>query len=292
MKILNFLLLFLLFFHLSLKGFNKVYAVNNIMMFSSKIDGQSNELLVVKNDEVFIRKANEEVFEYFIPDDDCFYLKNGAYICIKNGLVSILEGNIDNIANENQIQTNRYGDEFYMEKNTDCNAMKFDIINQLFLKKEDIDGFETQLYLPDYYSLIRLVLYRDLIDDKKTKAFIISDKNDVGCSPFSDYKIYKLPVEEYNVKTLKKKKKIESKTNREFLQKLSAETYKTMLLPKYVYLQPASILKEPDKVILSIENCDVKSINIMAVDFEWKKIGFNEMFTFSNHVDNKKNVKK
>ena len=291
MKILNFLLLFLIFFHLSLKSFNEVYA-NNIMMFSSKIDGQSDELLVVKNDEVFIRKANEEVFEYFIPDDDCFYLKNGAYICIKNGFVSILEGNIDNIANENQIQTNRYGDEFYTEKNTDCNAMKFDLINKLFIEKSQIDGFETQLYLPDYYSLIRLVLYRDFNNDKKINAFIISDKNDIGCSPFSDYKIYKLPVEEHNSKTLKKKKKIESKTNREFLQKLSEETYKTMLLPKYVYLQPASILKEPDKVILSIENCDVKNVNIMAIDFEWRKIGFNEMFTFSSNASNKQNVKK
>lgn len=291
LKIVSILLFSNIFFYLLLASFNKSYATT-ITMFSSRIDKKNEGLLVVKNNKTLIRKANGDVYEYFIPNDGCYNLKNGAHICVENGFISNLSGNTDNVANKNKIQANRYADEFFNEKSDQCNAMKFDMINKLFIEKEQIDGFEMQLYLPDYYSLIRLVLYRDFNNDKKINAFIISDKNDIGCSPFSDYKIYKLPVEEHNSKTLKKKKKIESKTNREFLQKLSIETYKTMLLPKYVYLQPASILKEPDRIILSIEDSDVKSINIMAVDFEWKKIGFNEMFTFSSNADNKQNVKK
>ena len=289
MRVMRLFFLLQLFF----QSFSESYA-NETTMFSSRIVGNNNNrLLVVKNNEVFVRKVSNNVFEYEIPENNCYNLKNGVYICTNNGKINAIEGEFYNVANVNKIKTDKYNDEFYREKNISCNAMKFDIINKIFVKKEQIDGFETQLYLPDYYSLIRLVLYRDIDDGQKTKVFIISDKNDVGCSPFRGYKIYKPPVEEHNSKTkTKKKKKIVAKTTRDFLQQVSVESYKTMLLPGYAYLCPTNATSDAKKIVLDIEDCNVDYINAMAIDFEWKKIGFNELFTHGENVDNMTNAKR
>ncbi len=256
---------------------NKSYSEDVLQMFSSKIDKNNNILLVVKNDSIFVRKVINGKYEYNIPDDGCYKTLDNLNICVKNKMISSIEGNVSNVASKNKITTNRLADEFYNEKNINCNIMKFDIINKLLVKKEQIDGFGMQIYLPDYYSVLRLFMYKD--ENDNLKAFIISDRNDVGCSPFYDYKIHK---QEENYNNLKKNKKLEIKnarTTKEYLKKLSTESYKKMLLKGYVYIKPTNSIYDVEKIVLSIKNDDVSYVNVVSIDLEWKKIGFNDIYS-------------
>ena len=276
-------------------------------MFSSRIQQKGGELLVVKNDRAFIRKISNNIFEYENPKDGCYTLDNNVNCCIENGIIKTLSGDFVNVANEDKIAVNRTADEFFGEKNVICNAMKFDIIKKLMVDKEEITGFGAQLYLLDYYSVIRLFLYRDdaknalenenVIDDDNPlniKAFIVSDRNDVGCPPFNNYRIYQLEEEEHQNgnKKKKKKKKIVAKTQTEFLKKLSEESYKPMLLNNYIYLQPISEMDNLSKMVLYLENNVVKYINVVAMDFEWKRIGFYDVIAEKEILKQEKQNKK
>jgi len=264
------------------------FCLEKSVMFSSFLKSDNGKLFVIKNEEVFIRKVIENKFEYEKPKDGCFELKNNITVCITNGVITSLEGFCQNLAIDDKIAINTFNDPFFREKNIKCNIMKFDIINKIFIKKEEINGYSAQLYLPDYYSLLRLFLYKENNEYNDTvKAFLVSDKNDIGCTPFHNYKVYNLPIEDTVIKK-KRKKKISAKTKQEYLQKLSIESYKPMLLKGYVYLQPTgNYIKDVEKIVLSIENDEVTYMNSIAIDFECRKIGFYDVF-----IKNEAKVKK
>ena len=252
------------------------------IMFSARntAEGQEGELFVVKNNEVFVRTIKNNVFDYSVPEDGTYNLDCGAIVAVENGKIINLGGKYYTVANENMITKSRYKDEFYSEASLECDLQKFDIINRLFVKEEQIEGFQTQLYLPDYYEVLKLILYRGVGRDNKltTKAFVFSEKNDVGCIFYKEYQIYKPPIEKEDGKKKKKakKKKIIAKTKDEFLQKVSTESYKKMMLEDYAYLQ-LFLNGDINRIVLHIEDTEVRYINAMAIDFEWKKLTFDDL---------------
>lgn len=262
-----------------------LYSVSDrLFIFSSRIENEKNSLLVVKNNSVFIRKITGRIFEYKVPEDKCFKLLNNAVVCVKNGEITSIDGVPYNVGHDFKIKTNKFADEFFSESNNDCNSMKFDIINKLFVRKEHINGFPTQLYLPGYYNVLRLYLYTDDFSEKNdVKVFVVSENNDVGCSLFYDFKIYKSKLDDYQYNKNKKnsKKKIEAKTEYEFFKKLSTESYKTMLLDGYLYLEPIkrNAHVDADKIVLSVNNNKVTYFNTIALDLKWIDIGFEDVFS-------------
>ena len=272
------------------------YSINDkLFIFSSRIESEKNSLLVVKNNSVFIRKISGRIFEYKVPEDKCFKLLNNAIVCVKNGEVISIDDIPYNIGGDYKIKTDKFADEFFSESSNDCNSMKFDIINKLFVRKEHINGFPAQLYLPGYYNVLRLYLYTDNSSEKNdVKVFVVSENNDVGCSLFYDFKIYKPELDDSKNEKKKKnsKKKIEAKMEYEFFKKLSTESYKTMLLDGYLYLEPikrnASI--DSDKIVLSVKNDKATYFNTIALDLKWMDIGFEDVFSKESHlIEDKKN---
>ncbi len=258
---------------------------DEIRLFSSKVKNNSNLLFIVKDNDAFIRKTVGRRFEYVVPDDRCYELSGDLNVCIKDQKVASINGNFINMYNKfEKISTNCFTDLFFNEKNTDCDIMKFDIINKILVKQEQINGFGLQIYLPDYYSVLRLFLYRLNDNDTNLKAFVISDRNDVSCSPFNDYKIYKI-VDDYSNNTKKNKKNIikKTKTKREFLKKISIESYKKMLLKDYIYIEPTNSIYDTEKIVLSIKNDSVLYMNSVSLEFRWENIGFNDIFTIESN---------
>ena len=194
----GFFLLFSLFtfFVFCFFSYHLAYSVSssfNGIMFSARNteEGKEGELFVVKNGEVFVRTIKNNVFHYSIPKDGTYNLDCGAITAIENGRIINLGGKYHTIANEDTITKSRYKDEFYSEASLKCDVQKFDIINKIFVKEEEIEGFQTQLYLPDYYEVLKLILYRSINNEKEpaTHAFVFSEKNDVGCVFYKEYQI-------------------------------------------------------------------------------------------------------
>lgn len=291
-KKISFTLFFLTFFSISFFSFAENL---NSSVFSSKIinedrDG-SDELFVVNGDKYFIRYVDGDKFEYKKPEDGCFLVEKGVIICIENEKVFI-SGKHHSVLNQDKIKKEKYFDSFFNEKNIECDLMKFDIINKIFIKKETMEGYEMQIYLPDYFSLLRFVVYKK-DDTENLYGFVISDKNEVGCSPFEEYVIYKNKNnDDGDVKKKKKKKKIEAKTKKEFLKKLSTETYKKMLLDDYTYLLPANAKHNPNDIVLLVENTKIKNLNSVAVDFEWNELGYDELHTDYSPIAKQEEKKK
>ena len=267
-------------------------------MFSSRIIG-SQELFIVKNDEAIIRTVKNKKFNYKAPDDNCYNLENGANVCISNGKIDKINGINFSISNENVITNTKYQDEFFTENSNECNKMKFDLTNTICVKNQPITGFQTQMYLPDYYSVIKLVLFRPLENDmtymghNKEKniiyVFTFSQNYDIGCAHFADYKVFKKPIEiQEGTKKKKKNKKIVAKNKQELLKTISTESYKKLLLKNYVYLQPASDKDEAIKIILSLHKNRVTQINELAINLQWSQIGAQELLSLpANESDNK-----
>ncbi|GEM_PF-5701413 len=257
-----------------------VFASGRVLFSARNVEeGKSGELFVVKNNEVFVRTIKNNVFDYSVPENGTYELDCGAIISVEDGKVVNIGGRYYTMSNDDMITKSRYKDEFYSEPTLECDLQKFDIINKIIVKDEEIEGFQTQLYLPDYYEVLKLILYRSDTDaEGKTKAFVFSEKNDVGCAYYREYNIYKPPVEKEDGKKKKKakKKKIIAKTKEEFIQKVSTESYKKMMLEDYAYLQPFEN-GDINKIVLHIEGTDVQYINAMAIDFEWKKLTFDDL---------------
>ena len=277
--------------------------VKQITMFSSRIV-DTQELFIVKNDKAIIRTIKNKKFHYKAPDNICYNLENGANICITDGKIDKITGGHFSLANEDVIANVKYRDEFFTENSNACNEMKFDLANTIFINNQTINGFQTQMYLPDYYNLIKLVLFQPLeneITDAKDKqetnmiyAFIFSQNYDIGCSPFADYKLFKIPVDvQEGTKKKKKSKKIIAKNQKALLKKISTESYKKMLLKDYIYLQPASHKDEVIKIILSISKNRVTQINEAAINLQLSSIGEKELLSLPvKEQENKKSKKK
>ena len=255
---------------------NNIYIDSNKnILFSARDinDTANSKLFVIYNKQVILRSVKKDKFEYEKPKDGCYQLENQISMCVSNGEITNLLGNYHTMANDERITKAKYNDEFFNEENFECNKMKFDVINKLFVKNEELKAFQLQIYLLDYYSLLKMIIYQD--DEENARVFVISDKNDIGCSKFNDFLIYKYkPPKEDNKKkkkkkSSKKKNQIEARNEKEFLQKVAVESYKKMLLSGYTYLQPMTSTEDVQNIVLSIENSYVKSINILALDFEW-----------------------
>ena len=275
-------------------------------MFSSRIK-DTKELFIIKDDKAIIRTIKNKKFNYKAPEDICYSLENGANICIVDGKIDKITGTNFSVSNDDIITNIKYSDEFFTENSKECNEMKFNLTNTIFVNHQTINGFQTQMYLPDYYSVIKLIIFEPLedditnIDNKKEKnrfyAFIFSQNNDIGCSHFADYKVFRNPKEvQEGTKKKKQSKKIIAKNQQELRKKISAESYKKMLLKDYVYLQPASNNDEVIKIILSIYKNKVTQMNDVAIDLRLSQIGEKELSALpsieSDNKINKKNGKK
>ena len=119
------------------------------LMFSSKITnniGVSNQLLVVKNNNAFIRENHKNSFEYIKVKDMCYTLENMCAVCIKNGKIYNVVCNA-NKQNTELLTGLMIGDPFFNESNDDCNKMKFDVINNYFVNNNTITYAIYQLFL-------------------------------------------------------------------------------------------------------------------------------------------------
>ena len=254
----------------------KAYSLDNIM-FSGRFVDDFKTILVVKNDKVFIREVDVDKFKYKIPDDDCYNLENNIEVCVENGVVSKISGKHHNVYNDTREYKKFYTDIFFNERKIVCDIMKFDIIYKLFVKNEEIQVFETQLYLKDFFSLLRLIVFKK--DNGDLQAFVLSDKNDVGCSMYNEYKLYKQKNKDDKTGKKKKNKKIVAKTEKEFLEIVSTESYKNMLLKNYIYLQPARRNTNINKIVLNVQDNKVKYINAVVLDFEWQTFDGDYFYT-------------
>lgn len=271
------------------------------LMFSSKITnniGVSNQLLVVKNNNAFIRENHKNSFEYIKVKDMCYTLENMCAICIKNGKIYNVVCNA-NKQNTELLTGLMIGDPFFNESNDDCNKMKFDVINNYFINNKTITYAIYQLFLVGYYDVARLVLFKNddttitnnyvdneynidgtlaenkqiknLITENSVQAFVISSKNDVSCSPYDKFLIY-------NHKSLaviqEEAKKNKNKTNNTIKKKdKNTEDYKyiygRIALQGYKHLQKYENLKDLNNIVIVLQNDKVKEINIVALDFKW-----------------------
>ena len=264
---------------------NNIYAYNS-PMFSLRLENNIHKLFVVNDNEVFVRTIKNNIFHYEKPKDDCYNLENDVYICTEDGIIQAQKGNIHTAGSELKISNKNFNDEFFVEQNVECNQLKFYIINKLFVLKEKIEGFEMQLYLPEYFSILRLVLFKDE-NNKDIRAFVISDKNEVGCAFFKDYKIYNnIDNTSDPKKANKKKKKIVAKTEQEFLQKLAMESYKPMLLKGYTYLQPATYNNDLNNIVLRLNKSAVMYVDNVALGLVWSELGYDDLFTAKKIVKN------
>lgn len=278
----------------------------NKTMFSSRI-ANTNDLFIIDNNQAIIRTIKNKKFNYQAPDDICYNLENGANVCIVDGKIDKITGTNFSVSNEDIIAKIKYRDEFFIENNKECNEMKFNLVNTIFVNHQTINGFQTQLYLPDYYNVIKLILFKPLedditnIDNQKEEntiyAFIFSQNYDIGCSHFADYKVFHNPKEvQEGIKKKKKNKKIVAKNQQELLKKISTESYKKMLLKDYVYLHPANDNDEVIKIILSIYKNKVTQVNDVAINMQLSQIGEKELLSFpakeSEEKISKKNSKK
>ena len=265
-------------------------------------DTRNSKLFVVYNQNAFIRLVKNDKFVYEKPENGCYKLENDISLCVEDGKITNLLGNYHTMANDEKIKRLQFTDEFYNEKNFECNKMKYEMIDKLFIQKKEIKGFQLQLYLLDFYSILKLIVYQD--EDESVRGFILSSKNDIGCSPFNEFLIhkYKPPKEDKKKKKKKSKKNqgIEGRTEKERLQKIATESYKKMLLKGYTYLKPLTSTTEIQNVVLSLENSYLKSINILAVEFEWQYLDYKDLtydfgedkITETNKTKNKEQNKK
>ena len=364
------------------------------IMFSSREENEDSykKLFVIKDNNILIRTVEGAKFNYSIPKNGCYNLKCGAYICVNDGKILSIDGKYPVITDGEKIANIKYKDEFFTEKNFDCDKLKFDVINHIFVQHKSIKGFRTQLYLPNYFNVVKMIIYwsedsndsdhgneninnntsindNDLSKNKKDvgvnefndnfvgnrekksnminkntknitiikdgvvntkandddckthegcvgninnnransnnnvdnddntkneqriasdiamvsdvnkdikhgklRAFILSDKNDIGCAPFELYEIYKLPNDNdvANIKNKKTKKKIVAKTKKELSKKILEESYKKMLLKGYLYLRPFDKIDCFNNIVLIIKGTKIDYINAMAMDLKWQ----------------------
>lgn len=275
------------------------------LMFSSKIIDNSNinnQLLVVKNNNAFIRESNKHSFTYTKVKDICYKLENMCVVCIKNNKIYNIVCNT-NRKNTEILTGLMIGDPFFNENNNDCNNMKFNVINNYFVNNQTITYAIYQLFLVGYYDVARLVLFKNnnitvdnlgdhhddynidatltknqninsLIENNAVQAFIVSSKNDVSCSPYDKFLIhnhkslYVLNEENKKNKNKNKKKKIKNNQNAEDYKYI----YGRIALKGYQHLQKYENIKDLSNVVIVLQNDKVKEINIVALEFKWDKI--------------------
>lgn len=273
----------------------------NKIMFSAKIINDShinNQLLVVKNDNVFIRESNKNGFEYIKVKNMCYKLENMCVVCIKNGKIYNIVCNT-NKKNTEMLTGLMIGDPFFNENNDDCNKMKFEVVNEYFIKNKQITYAIYQLYLLGYYDVARLVLFKNnndgldtngadneynidktltennnmntLINDSSVHAFVISSKNDISCSPYDKFLIHNhTPLAILQAEAKKNKNKNKNKTNS---KNQNEEDYKLIYgriaLKGYKHLKKYENIKDINNVVILLQNDKVKEINIVALEFKW-----------------------
>ena len=255
-------------------------------MFSArdKNDNTWEKLFVIFDNSVFVRTVEEDKngdhFDYITPADGCYELVGGANICIQGCYISSISGAT---VYKKQNISNHKRDDFFNEPNFECNKMKFELINKLFVENEKINGKPYQIYIPTYFNVLKLVIYKE--DDGKLKAFFFSEQKDIGCSPYSLFAIQEVKKD----KTTKKKNKSIPKKDkknkpasaemeeRRLIHQIAKEGYKKLLIDGYIYLRPMQSNFDIKNSVLSIEGTDVKYISPIPLEFEPELISKNDM---------------
>lgn len=184
----------LFFFIFILLYCNNIFAEN--IFFSAKIidgTGFKNTIAVSLNRNVFFREMPNinsghlllDAFMYYIPQDDCYKLDNGYEICIRNGKIH----KITPLKDFKNINVSNI-DYFFNQKTESCNILKFNIINDFFLKKKELIGLKYQIYIPDSFDILRLFIIKD--KNSVLKAFVVSSTMDVSCSEIKSFILNKM----------------------------------------------------------------------------------------------------
>ena len=255
---------------------------NNNTMFSSRIQQNTKKLskqilFVVKNDDCFLVKFNDGKFLYEKPEDKCYELENNLNICVENGKIAKITGQHHNLYKDNNRVSNIINDWFFQEKTTECNEMKFDIVKNFFIEDKEITYIQYQLYILNYFDIVRLVIFENKIDNQKKEknaknnnlfAFTITHSNEIGCSIYDKFKTYELKID--NKK--KKKKQQTQKKGRKFeeTEKFN-EIFQNLALKNIQYLQPINSNLIDNNTVIVLNNNMVEKINIVALDISWKK---------------------
>lgn len=249
---------------------------NEKRIFSSYIVNNNKNhgnLLVIYENKTFIRTINGEKFAYYIPQDDCYKIETGASICTHNGLIYNIIGEHNNI-NTTQLLSNNKIDMFYNEKNNVCNEMKFDVIYRFLIKNETIKYSIYQLYILNYFDVLRLVIFDDTTEtneNNRIKAFIISSKNDVSCSNYNSYILHQYNNNDNTAQQTNNTSSIKRISKKTIEIENYNKIYKYLALKKYTHLEPLSNLKKYNDAIITIEQNIVKKINLVMLDFHWKE---------------------
>ena len=245
-------------------------------IFSSYIinnNENKGNLLVIYGKKTFIRTIKGEKFVYYIPKDDCYTIENGISICTHNGLIYNIIGEHNNI-NTAMFLSNSKMDIFYNEKNNACNEMKFNIIYRFLIKNENIKYSIYQLYILNYFDVLRLVVFDDNEEENENnriKAFIMSSKNDISCSIYNNYILHTYN-NSYNTQKTNSSSNISKPTSKKTLEiENYNKIYKHLALKKYKHLEPLSNLKKYNDTVITIEQNIVKKINLVMLDLHWKE---------------------
>ena len=259
-------------------------------MFSARDKDENTweKLFVVFDNSVFIRTVkndkNGDSFEYTQAEDGCYNLVGEIEICVQNGYISSIAGAT---VYKKQNISNHKRDDFFNEPNFECNKMKFELINKLFIENGKINGQSYQIYIPTYFNVLKLVIYKE--DDGKLKAFFLSEQNDVGCSPYSLFAIQEVKKDKTTSNKKKKKNKSIPKKDkknkpasaemeeRRLIHQIAKEGYKKLLIDGYIYLRPMESNFDIKNSVLSIEKTDVKYISPIPLEFEPELIDKNNI---------------
>ena len=260
----------------------------NKIMFSSRIQQNTKQLskqilFVVKNDECFLVKFNNGKYLYEKPEDKCYELENQLNICVEQGKIAKINGQHHNVYKNGYKPSSRtLNDWFYQESTTECNEMKFDIIKKFFLDDKEITYIQYQLYLLNYFDIIRLIIFENQDDNRdkeeNTKksnllAFTITYSNEIGCSIYDKFKIYELKEDKDKKNKKKNRKKQQTqKKGRKFeeTEKFN-EIFKKLALKNTQYLKPINSNYIDNDTVIVLNNNTVEKISIALLDINWKK---------------------
>lgn len=136
---------------------------------NNNAEGEQHQDVTLKNGAYY----------YSQVPDGCHKLDNGFAFCTTNGKISAVQQPV--------YRHNSNGDAFFYEKDIRCQIAKFDIVNELFLKKAPLvfDEYQLLIYNPELVKLI--VLHRN---NDERMAFFLTEKNEVGCLPYGKIKVY------------------------------------------------------------------------------------------------------
>lgn len=221
----------------------KVYAEER--HFSAYVKN-SNNLAVVKNNDVFFVNFAENGASYFVPNDNCYDLVNDFSFCVNNGKIhDTLRPNYAKFRD----------DAFFNQQDEWCNSFKYKITHKLFIEKTLKPNKTHQLVFLQQPTIQSLNVVKDSIkEDGKIKlieyVYVLDRFNVVSCPREGYYVIYK----EDELQKTDNKKTQNKKTIQSTRMKIEEETEDE---------KQGKLKKEKDvKFIKAIAVDDVKNVVI------------------------------